>query len=95
MIGDWMTTDVSEVSQRLICSPPQKNLTRLLSFLPLCEGIPVASHRSVVSSVQYPPAESDGRAAMVLDHAGGWHTHTLSHLHTHTDGYTLAPCLYK
>lgn len=55
--------DVSEVSPRLIFSltlvrasekPDSSSL-----FLPLREGTPVASDRSVVTSVQYQPAESD------------------------------------
>lgn len=44
MIGDWMTTDVSEVSPRLISSPvlvrASENLTRLLfSFLSVRESL--------------------------------------------------------
>lgn len=45
----------------------------------------MASHRSVVSSIQYPPAESDGESAVAWDHAGGWHnTSARTHRWIHT-----------
>lgn len=78
MIGDWMTTDVSEVPPKIDLLPTsvkasseKPDLSSL--FLPLSEGIPVAGDRSVVSGAQYPLAESDGSAPTVLDHRGSWH----------------------
>lgn len=94
MIGDWMTTDGSQVFPRKIDLLPcsvraSQNLTRLLLLPLLCEGIPVASDRSVVSGVQYPLAESDGREC---GGAGSrqWLAPTLAH--TQMDTHSRPVC---
>ena len=94
MIGDWMAADVSKVSPRLISSFSSVRASEKPDssspFLPLCEGIPVASDRSVVSSVQYLLAESDGRVARcwitLVDGTTRVYAHTHKHtqIHTHT-----------
>lgn len=75
-----MTRDGSEV--RRDQSSPQsfrKPESSSLS-LPLCEGIPVASDRSVVTTVQYPLAKSDGRAlwCWIMRHGAHMHSHSLT-----------------
>lgn len=96
MIGDWMTTDVSEVSPRLISSPPRSEPQKtwlVFSFSSSLWGNPCGKQSVCCEQHSISPGWERWESAMVLDRAGGWHnTSACTHLHTQMDTHSRPVC---